>query len=263
MNNTSKILYYELQNTLRSRWIIGYTMFFFAVSLGIIQFSQSLTQVVSSLLSIVLLILPLMGIIFGSFNYYSSKEFIEVLLTQPIGRSSVYYGKYFGLSIALSAGFVLGVFTPIIFYGFKHNNDLSVVVTLLISGILLCFAFTGISFLVSIIFDDKVKGLGVSIIIWLYLSLIHDAIILAITVSFSQYPLERFMLFLTLMNPVDLARMMILLKLDVAALMGYTGAVFSNFFGNVEGMIISFGMLSAWAVVPTIIGAYLFEGKDF
>jgi Cu-processing system permease protein len=263
MSSTIKIFYYEIQNIIRGRWIIGYTLFFFCLSLGVLQFSQTVSQVISSLLSIVLLILPLVGIIFGSVNYYNSKEFIELLLTQPIGRSSVFFGKYLGLSITLAMGFVLGVATPILFYGYAHVSDIPLVLLLLISGTLLCFVFTGISFLVSIMCADKAKGLGACIVIWLYLSVIHDAIILAITMGMSQYPLEKPLLFLTFMNPVDIARMMIILRLDVAALMGYTGAVFSEYFGTIEGMGISFCILIIWVVVPTLFGAYLFQKKDF
>ena len=44
---------------------------------------------------------------------------------------------------------------------------------------------------------------------------------------FADYPIERPMLGLMLANPVDLARVVLLLRFDVSALMGYTGAVFA------------------------------------
>ncbi len=37
---------------------------------------------------------------------------------------------------------------------------------------------------------------------------------------------------LSALNPIDLSRILILLQLDVSAMMGYTGAVFKDFFGT-------------------------------
>jgi Cu-processing system permease protein len=45
--------------------------------------------------------------------------------------------------------------------------------------------------------------------------------------------------------------------------MGYTGAVFANFFGGVAGPAISAGMLLLWIVVPAWLGLRAFRRKDF
>lgn len=39
------------------------------------------------------------------------------------------------------------------------------------------------------------------------------------------------MIVLSALNPIDLGRILVLLKMDVAALLGYTGAVFRQFLG--------------------------------
>jgi hypothetical protein len=52
----------------------------------------------------------------------------------------------------------------------------------------------------------------------------------------------------TLCNPIDLSRILILLKLDISALFGYTGATFKMFLGSSLGMIIAFAML--WIIIP-------------
>ena len=54
--------------------------------------------------------------------------------------------------------------------------------------------------------------------------------------TWSDYPLELPLLGLTLLNPVDLGRVLLLLQFDNAALLGYTGAVFERFFGSALGM---------------------------
>ena len=80
---------------------------------------------------------------------------------------------------------------------------------------------------------------------------------------FSDYPIERALLGLTFANPVDLARILLLLKLDVAALMGYTGAVFQRFFGGAMGITLASAALVLWAIVPVGVGTRQFRRKDF
>ncbi len=56
---------------------------------------------------------------------------------------------------------------------------------------------------------------------------------------------------------------MILLRLDVAALTGYTGAVFQSFFGGAWGTGLAFLALVGWAVVPALAGLRSYRLKDF
>ncbi len=61
---------------------------------------------------------------------------------------------------------------------------------------------------------------------------------LRILFAFRDYPIEKFILFLAFLNPVDLIRIIMLMQLDTAAIMGYTGAVFNEFLGSSKGIII-------------------------
>jgi Cu-processing system permease protein len=80
---------------------------------------------------------------------------------------------------------------------------------------------------------------------------------------FEDYPLDKFSLIATLLNPVDLSRVLILLKLDISALLGYTGAVFQQFFGTSLGFFTSLIMLGIWFIVPTFIMQRIAKKKDF
>ena len=65
-------------------------------------------------------------------------------------------------------------------------------------------------------------------------------------------------------NPVDLGRVLLLMRLDTSALMGYTGAVFERFFADGRGnLLASAAMLSLWIAGPIAIGARQFRRKDF
>lgn len=55
---------------------------------------------------------------------------------------------------------------------------------------------------------------------------------------------------------------MILLKLDISALMGYTGAFLKNFFGTNLGIIYSTSLLLIWTAIPLVYAIRKFLRKD-
>lgn len=81
--------------------------------------------------------------------------------------------------------------------------------------------------------------------------------------AFSDYPLEKFAVGATLLNPIDLARILVILKLDSAVMLGYTGAVFSKFFGSLYGMLASSAILIVWVLAPMYLFLKIWNKKDF
>ncbi len=86
-------------------------------------------------------------------------------------------------------------------------------------------------------------------------------LLLWVVFSFSDYPLQKVTLGLVALNPVDFARIILLLKLDISALMGYTGAVYKNLFGSHWGMIFSAAVLLLWTTWPMLLGMRIFSRK--
>jgi len=82
-------------------------------------------------------------------------------------------------------------------------------------------------------------------------------------IIFEDYPLDKLSLAGTMLNPIDLSRTLILLKLDISALLGYTGAVFKQFFGTNFGLIVSFVMLIIWVILPVFRIVFKSTKKDF
>ena len=67
---------------------------------------------------------------------------------------------------------------------------------------------------------------------------------------------------LAALNPIDLSRILVMLKIDLAALLGYTGAVYQQFFGSLGGMFISFALLLLWISLPAWSAVRAFARKD-
>ena len=115
----------------------------------------------------------------------------------------------------------------------------------------------------TISFNDKIKGFGFAISMWLFMAVIYDGIIMILMMTFSDYPLDKFALGAMMFNPIDLSRVLILLKLDISALLGYTGAVFQKFFGTSMGMVVSTGVLAVWILLPLWRIVKVSKKKDF
>jgi Cu-processing system permease protein len=258
-----KVLKHEINNLRRSRWIIGYVLLLLGLSDALLRFGGGGPRAVISLLNVVLILVPLLSVVFGTMYLYGAREFIELLLAQPVRRSALFLGLYGGLALPLSVAFILGVGLPFIWGRGGEAGSFGPLAMLLLTGTLLTCAFTAIAFLISLLFEDRAKGLGVAILVWLGATALYDAGLVFIATAFADYPLERPLLVLTLFNPVDLGRVLLLLQADKAALMGYTGAVFEAFFGSALGVILAGSALVAWTAMPFGLGLLRFRAKDF
>ncbi len=245
-----KILKYSFYDLIRSRWTYIYCGFYLLFTLSLLWLSNDLSKVVISLMNVVLLLCPLIATMFGVMYYYNSREFTELLLAQPVKRTSIFLGQYLGVASSLSASWVIGVGVPFALYGVFGSEQAGNFAMLLFTGVVLSFVFSAIAFFIALKNENRIKGFGLAILAWLFFAVIYDGLLLLSLSLLTEYPLEKFSLIASLLNPIDLSRILILLKLDVSALMGFTGAVFRKFLGTGFGMAIAFGMLMLWVAVP-------------
>lgn len=252
-----RIIKYVMFDILRNRFVIGYCLFIMLITFGLLSLEEGSSKSTLSLLNIVLLVVPLISIVFATIHFYNSYEFMELLLSQPVRRSTILYSEYFGVSCSLSVAFAIGMGVPLIFL-----NQGLVSVYLLLSGIVLTFVFVSIALLGAVNSKDKARGIGTSLLLWFFFTAIYDGLVLLIMFSFSDYPIEKYLLAFISLNPIDLARVAILLQMDTAVLMGYTGAVFSEFFNSWTGLLFSSGLLLLWAILPMLLTVRIFKRKD-
>jgi Cu-processing system permease protein len=252
-----KITRYVMIDILRSRIVIGYMAFLLALSLGIFTLEDNSTKGLLSLLNIILFIVPLICIIFSTIYLYNSAEFIELLVSQPLKRKTIWLSMFLGLSVSLALAFLIGAGIPVLLFAeWKYG------ITLMLTGLMLSIIFVALAMLASVGTRDKARGIGKAILAWLYFSILFDGLVLFILFQFADYPLEKPMVLLSMLNPIDLGRILILLQLDISALMGYTGAVFRDFFGNASGICIAAAVLLLWVLLPLARSLQRFHKKD-
>jgi Cu-processing system permease protein len=261
--NTLKIARYQLRDMFRSRWILGYGLFFLVVTDVLFRFGGSGERVSVSLTNVVLGVVPLTAILLGAMFLYNSREQVELLLSQPVRRGSLYRGLYLGLVIPLMTAMVIGISLPFLYHGAITGGGAGALPLLLAAGALLNAAFVALAFAVALATEDRVKGLGAAIGLWMFFSVIYGGLVLLFVNAFSAYPMQKAIIGITLLNPIDLARILLLLNMDVSAMMGFTGAVFERFFGGAGGQAITFAALTGWTVIPFLLGNRAFVRKDF
>lgn len=252
-----RILKYIFYDVLRNRFVLAYALFLLISTLALFQLDADSSKVMLSLMNIVLIVVPLVSVVFTTVHFYNSYEFIELMLAQPVDRRTVFLGEFLAVALSLCIAFLASTGIPMILYGAGAEG-----IMLLYSGTLLTIVFVSLAFLASVITRDKAKAIGMALLFWFYFSLIYDGLLLWVIYSFSDYPLEKATLALIALNPIDLARIMILLKMDIAALMGYTGAFYKEFFGSYRGLLFSSVLLVAWGIVPLGIALNIFKRKD-
>ncbi|MCY7330529.1 MAG: ABC transporter permease [Saprospiraceae bacterium] len=252
-----RIVKYVLYDILQNRMVIGYTLFLLAVSLGLFNLSGDPTKGLVSLLNVVLIVTPLVSIVFATIHFYNAAEFIELLAAQPIRRSVIVWSEFFGLAVAMILAVLIGLGIPVAMYAANATG-----LTLVIAAAGLSVAFVSIALLASVLTRDKAKGIGVALLLWFYFALLYDALVLFLMFSFADYPLEKVMLGFIALNPIDLARVVVLLQMDISALMGYTGALFREFLGTGWGIGFAVLVLLLWVLVPIGLAVRSFRRKD-
>ncbi len=252
-----KVVKYVMVDILRSKVIIAYTLFLLAISLSIFSLEDNPSKGLMSMLNIILIIVPLVSLIFSTIYMYNAGEFIELLVSQPIKRTHLLLSHFIGILLSLLVAFTLGAGLPLILM-----EGSATAYTMLLTGLVLTAIFVALALVGSVVTRDKARGIGIAILLWLYFSLFYDGLLMLVMFQFSDYPLEKPMLVLASFNPVDLARVLILLKLDISALMGYTGAIFNEFLGTQTGIIYSSAIMLLWIVFPVAFALRKFSGKD-
>lgn len=252
-----KIIKYILLDIVKNKIVVAYTVFLLAITLSVFSLEDNPQKGMLTLLNLVLFIVPLVSIIFSTIYIYNSSEFIELLISQPVRRSSIWLSMFAGLSCALSFAFLVGVGLPLVLF---DRSDVSLIIVGM--GVFISVIFVVLAMVAVVNTKDKAKGIGVTILLWIYFSLLFDGLVLFLLFQFADYPLEKAMVGISALNPIDLARILILLKLDISAMMGYTGAIFKDFFGTSVGMVLSVTVMCLWVLLPLLYSLRKFNRKD-
>lgn len=256
------LITYVLRDVVRSRFVVVYGFVFLAISESLIRF-VGIDRVLPALINVVVPLVPLISVVFAMSYVYHAVPTVEMLLSQPVKRRSVYAGLYVGLVGPLAGVPALGLGLPMVLRSGSGASAFSAAAVLIVAVALLAAVFAGIGFWTAVRFRDRVSGLSFALFLWLFLAIGYDGIVLYASHAFSDYPIEGPLLIAMALNPIDLARVALLTVTDLSALLGYTGALFVRFFGSGLGIAIVAVASALWVAVPALAGMRRFVRRDF
>ncbi|WP_290709754.1 ABC transporter permease subunit [Flavihumibacter sp. CACIAM 22H1] len=242
---------------MRNRIILAYTILLALVTISLFALEDNPAKAIMSLLNIGILIVPLVSSIFCTIYLYNSAEFIELLVAQPIRRSRLLWGVYLGMITALLIALLAGIGLPLLLL---HPAATSL--NLFFISCSLTIVFASLATLSAVLTRDKAKGIGLCLLLWFYFTFIFDGLVLLVLFQFADYPLDTAMIGMSMLNPIDMARIGMLLQLDISAMMGLTGALFQDFFGTGTGFFLIVLVMIVWMAFPILLAVRRFNHKD-
>lgn len=255
MNNISWSIALDL---LKNRAILIYGIVLAMLGWGMFLVESQPEKTILALLQVTLIILPLVTSVFATMYYYNAAEFIHLLLIQPVRRGKIIRGVFAGLSGGFVLSYLLGVGLPLLLF-----YPTAASLYLIAAGVLLSVVFTGIALWVSTHQQDKARSMGIVLLLWVFFAFIYDGAQLLIMYQLAEYPIERSILWATFFNPVSIARILVVMQTEAAALLGLSGAIFQDFFGSFRGSFMAVLVLLVWGIVPYIFSRRKFLKKDF
>nr|HNH22283.1 ABC transporter permease [Ferruginibacter sp.] len=111
-----KIIKYVIIDILRNRIMLAYTLFLFLIGSSIFSLEDNSAKGLMSLLNIVLIIVPLVSLLFSAIYVYNSAEFLELLVSQPLRRRTIWLSLFIGLAGSMAVSFFAGIGIPILLF---------------------------------------------------------------------------------------------------------------------------------------------------
>lgn len=253
------VLKYELQNLRRNRWILLYMIAQALAGFIFLRLSGDPKKALLSLSTLGVGLIPLVTTLLTVVSGYYNEKYTELLLTQPVSRKEVFFSRILSLVVSLSMAWIIGAMSPFAFYGY-FNLNLAIV---LMSGVFLTMIFTSLGLWIVNSIQDRIRGIGIALVLWLYFVFMHDAIVLGILLVFREYPLDFIGGFLTAINPVGLIRVLLLRSQEGAVLLGEAGTRLGFWLTSIQGAVLGGAIASFWLFVPTFLGWRRFRRRDF
>ncbi len=252
-----KIAKFITADLLKNKIMLLYLLFLWAVCFGLFSLQGQGDKALTGILNVSLLVTPMICLIFATIYFYNMYEFMMLMHAQPIKRKTIFLALYLSLSSVFTCVYLLGAGIPLLMM-----NAGTASVFMIAGTTFLNFIFVALALGVAVWTKDKSKGMGFSLLIWVYFVLLFDGIILLLMYNFSEYPIEKLVLYISFLNPVDLTRILVLMQTEAAALMGYSGAIFQKVFTQNWGISIIFLVMFFWTVLPLGLSLRAYKKKD-
>jgi Cu-processing system permease protein len=249
----------DLREALRNRWFLLYTLIFGGLALVLSLLSQpdfeytetaGYSRTVTSLVNLVLLFVPLIGLTFGAMSIASERETraINYLLAQPLTPVEILLGKYLGMALALIGSLSLGFGAAGIVLALNGGHDVTGYALTILLAVFLGLAMLSVGFLISSLTHKTATALGGALFLWLLLVFIGDLGLIGAAVV-TQMPTET-TLIIALVNPLQAFKMGSIYTVEASLdVLGPAGLYATDTFDHAF-LPLMFILLALWILVP-------------
>jgi Cu-processing system permease protein len=261
----------ELKDARRSRWFLLLAVVFAGLALALSLLGMSALGAIggagfgrttASLLNLVVIIVPLMGLLMGALSVAGEREHgtLLTLLAQPVLLEEVLLGKFLGLAAAL-----LGT----IFFGFglaalviaSQSGAPQMGGYLVLVGYTALFGLgcLSVGFLISATARRIASSVGVAIFVWLVSVFLGDLGLIGTAVVLQLSP--RSLLWLSLANPAQVFKLAVLqgIQRNLESL-GPGGLYATEVLGDWLPLTLS-GLLALWVAVPFSVAVLILRRR--
>jgi Cu-processing system permease protein len=263
MTITLRLVRLAAREAVRGRWLVGLAVGLATVGELLLRFAGGGPSTVLSLLDIALIITPLAGLVLGTIQVHHAREVTELLLAQPVARGRLFTGLWLGSTLPLAAALAVGLAAPFAWHGMLFTATGVRLAALVGTVVLLTLVSGALAFVIAMRVDDRVRALGVALAAWFVAAIAWDGLVLLVAMVFAERAVEVPVLMMLALNPLDVARLLLIVGSDAAAMLGYTGAVLARTLGADLGRAMLVVTLLAWTAVPLWWARRSFVRKDF
>jgi len=263
----------EYRRALETRWLFGFTLLFAALVLGLSYFGlaqgrevgfQGFARTTLSLMNLVLLIVPLCALLLGVTSIAGGGDTLPLLLAQPVARTEVLTGKYLGLCGALTVAQALGFGAGGVVVSLNAGPDqLPGFIALAALSAALGWLHLAAAVCIGALWPERLRAVSIALLLWLVLVVAYDLLVLGATTLLSGLPLQTVLFPALLLNPVDLARVLITIAVGSGALFGPTSAVLVKMFGPGGGVLLGVAVLTVETAIPLFVALRVFRRRDW
>jgi len=268
-NNVIIISLKELQDARRNRWYLIYVLVFTGLSLALAWMGMTglgdyglagFGRTAASIINIVLLVVPLMGLTLGAISLAGERErnTLQYLLAQPVTQFEVLFGKYLGLAIALFSALVLGFGISGIFISFQGGSaEINLYLLMVLLAFMLALVSLSLGFLISSMVRKGSTAISIALFIWLLLLIFGDLGLMGTSIMLRLGVGQ--LLTLTLLNPMQIFKIAAILNIRGSLeVLGPAGIYAVRTYGTqlMPGLI---GVMLAWTLLPLTFAYYAFR----
>lgn len=254
---------HELRGSLRNLWFALYALVFalLALALSLLSLSGMGTfgfagfgRTSASLINLVLLIVPLMGLTIGAQSLAGEREqgTLAYLLAQPVSRAEVLIGKLLGLSAALLAALLVGFGLAAALLAWQGGIVAVGQYSLLVGfSLLLALVSLSLGLAISAWSRSSALAIGLALLVWLLLVFLGDLGLMGTAVVMK---LDIQTLFaLTLANPLQVFKIATVYGLRTTLeVLGPAGVYATRTYGA-QLVPLLVGVLVLWVVLPMLV----------